>query len=155
MVFVSVARVLRVKKLSLPSPSTGEFMPASALIWNWYLSAPATGVQAKDGRNWTTAPAAGAVWVGRVTAPRAGPVVRNAMAANAAARSLRSADIESSKTSSAEELEFVRMSRKHHRGEPQIGHPSDEGLSGKLDRESPSGAGRSDGSSDAPAPVPR
>ena len=53
-----------------------------------------TGVHAKDGTNWTTAPAAGAVWVGRVTAPRAGPAVRKAMAAKAAARSLRSAAIE-------------------------------------------------------------
>src|SRR6188472_650766 len=69
-------------------------MPASALIWNSYLSAPATGVHANEGRNWTTAPAAGAVWVGRVTAPRAGPAVRKAMAANAAARSLRSAAME-------------------------------------------------------------
>jgi hypothetical protein len=58
---VSVARVLRVKKSSLPWPSTGEFMPASAAIWYSYLSAPATGVQAKAGRNWLTAPLAGAV----------------------------------------------------------------------------------------------
>jgi len=93
-VFFRVARVLRVKKSSYPLPSTGEFIPASALIWNSYLSTPATGVHANDGTNWTTAPAAGAVWVGRVTALRAGPAVRKAMAAKAAARSLRSAAIE-------------------------------------------------------------
>src|SRR5690349_2978234 len=79
-------------------------MPASALIWNSYLSAPATGVQAKEGTNSTTAPAAGAVCVGRVTAPRAGPAVMKAMTAKAAASRRRSAAIRSCETSSAAEL---------------------------------------------------
>src|SRR5947208_3190276 len=90
-VFRSVARVLRVKKSSLPVPSTGEFMPGSAAIWNSYLSAPLTGVHANADTNWTTALAAGAVGVGRATAALAGPAVRKVIAAKAAARSLRSA----------------------------------------------------------------
>ena len=91
-VFRSVARVLRVRKSSLPC--TGEFMPASAAIWNSYLSAPLTGVQAKAGRNWLTAPSAGAVGDGRSSAARAGPAVNMMIAAKAAARILRSAAIQ-------------------------------------------------------------
>src|SRR5215210_4633048 len=79
-------------------------MPASALIWNSYLSAPATGDHANAGRNCATAPATGAICVGRPTAPRAGPAVRKEIAAKAAAISLRSAAMESDETSSAAEL---------------------------------------------------
>jgi len=96
--------VLLVKKLSFPSPRTGEFMPSSALIWNWYLSAPGTAVQAMAGRNWKTAPSAGAVCTGRPTAALPGPAVRKEIAAKAAARSLRLAAIVSGETSSAAEL---------------------------------------------------
>ena len=56
------------------------------------------------GRNWTTAPAAGAVCTGRPTAALAGPAVRKEIAAKAAARSLRLAAMVSGETSSAAEL---------------------------------------------------
>src|ERR671936_857704 len=105
-------------------------MPTSALIWNSYLSAPATGVHANEGRNWKSAPLAGLVGVGRVSAPRAGPAVRKAIAAKAAARSLRSAAIECERRARPLSSKRARLlPPKHHRGETATGHPSDEGIS--------------------------
>src|ERR671935_2923466 len=104
-------------------------MPGSALIWNSYRSAFATGVHAKDGRNWKTAPLAGATCTGLSIAPRAGPAVRKVIAAKAAARSLRSAAIECGRRARPLSFGYHGLSRTPHRGKTAIGHPSDEGTS--------------------------
>jgi hypothetical protein len=68
-VFFRVARVFFVTKLPSPWPSTGELKFWSAATWNWYWSAPGTGLQAKGGIASNDAPLPGSSGTGCVSAP--------------------------------------------------------------------------------------